>query len=107
DIVPLLLERATVLHGTGDQMSAMADLDALLERTPTHVEALRFRADLAFNAGDTDAAIALWRRYLAAESRPGRKREIELQLANVLAESSNDVAGAIEGLERVIEANPE
>ena len=107
DVVPLLLERATVMHGTGDQMAAMTDLDVLLERSPAHVEALRFRADLAFNAGETDAAIALWRRYLAAETRPGRRREIELQLANVLAESSNDVAGAIEQLERIVQANPE
>jgi tetratricopeptide (TPR) repeat protein len=107
DIVPLLLERATVMHGTGDQMAATTDLDVLLERSPAHVEALRFRADLAFNGGDTDAAIALWRRYLVAETRPGRRREIELQLANVLAESSNDVAGAIEQLERIVQANPE
>ncbi|HTR56347.1 MAG TPA: hypothetical protein VMJ10_36990 [Kofleriaceae bacterium] len=107
DLVPLLLERATVLHRIGDQGGAIADLDALLERSPGHVEALRFRADLAFNAGDVDAAVGLWRRYLAAETRPNRRGEIELQLAQVLAENSNDVAGAIEQLERVVEANPE
>jgi hypothetical protein len=107
DLVPLLLERATVLHRTGDQPGAMADLDALLDRAPAHVEALRFRADLAFNAGDADAAIALWRRYLAAETRPSRRGEIELQLSQVLAENSNDIAGAIEQLERVVDANPE
>jgi hypothetical protein len=106
-MVPLLLERATVLHGLGDQGAAMADLDALLDRAASHAEALRFRADLAFDAGDVDGAVALWRRCLAAETRPHRRGEIELQLAKVLAENVNDVAGAIENLERVAEANPD
>jgi tetratricopeptide (TPR) repeat protein len=105
--IPLLLERATVLHGLGDTEAAMADLDVLLERAPTNLEALRFRADLAFNAGDADSAVALWRRYLQHESRPGRRGEIELQLAQVLAENTNDIGGAIEQLEHVVEANPE
>jgi tetratricopeptide (TPR) repeat protein len=106
-MIPLLLERATVLHGLGDTEAAMADLDALLEGAPTHVEALRFRADLAFNAGDVESAVALWRRYVHAETRPGRRREIELQLAQVLAENTNDLGGAIEQLERIVEANSE
>ncbi|HMG21716.1 MAG TPA: hypothetical protein VK607_10380, partial [Kofleriaceae bacterium] len=72
-MVPLLLERATVLHGLGDQVAAMADLDALLDRAASNVETLRFRADLAMNAGDVDAAIALWRRCLSAETRPQRR----------------------------------
>jgi hypothetical protein len=105
--VPLLLERATVLHGLGDTEAAMNDLDVLLDRAPTNVEALRFRADLAFNAGDAESAVALWRRYLKAETRPNRKGEIELQLSQVLAENTNDIGGAIEQLERVVEANPE
>lgn len=107
DMVPLLLERATVMHGLGDKDAAMADLDALLDRSARHVEALRFRADLAFNAGDVEAAVALWRRCLQAETRPNRRAEVELQLAQVLAENVNDVAGAIENLERVVESSPE
>lgn len=106
-MVPLLLERATVLHGLGDQQAAMADLDALLDRSASHVEALRFRADLAFNAGDVDLAVALWRRYLHAEHRPQRKHEIELRLAQVLAENVHDIAGAIENLEHVLEGRPD
>jgi tetratricopeptide (TPR) repeat protein len=106
-MVPLLLERATVLHGLGDQAAAMTDLDALLDRSASNVEALRFRADLAMNAGDADAAVALWRRCLVAETRPNRRAEVELQLAQVLAENVNDVAGAIENLERVVEASPD
>ncbi len=106
-MVPLLLERATVLHGLGDAGAAMADLDALLDRAASHVEALRFRADLAFNAGEVELAVSLWRRCLAAETRPHRRAEIELQLSQVLAENVNDIAGAIENLERVVEANPE
>ena len=85
----------------------MADLDALLDRSGSHVEALRFRADLAFHAGEVETAVALWRRTIAAETRPQRRAEIELQLAQVLAENVNDVAGAIENLERVVDANPE
>jgi tetratricopeptide (TPR) repeat protein len=106
-MVPLLLERATVLHGQGDGAAAMADLDALLDRSASNVEALRFRADLAMNAGDVDTAVALWRRCLAAELRPQRRAEVELQLAQVLAENVNDVAGAIENLERVVESTPD
>ncbi|HEY5924280.1 MAG TPA: hypothetical protein VIV11_21530, partial [Kofleriaceae bacterium] len=105
--VPLLLERATVLHGTGDTEAAMADLDSLLERAPTNLEALRFRADLAFNAGDAQTAVALWRQYLKNESRPARRREIELQLSQVLAENTNDLGGAIENLEHVVDSNPD
>jgi Tfp pilus assembly protein PilF len=103
--VPLLLERATVRHGLGDTEAAVTDLDVLLERSPAHVEALRFRADLAFNNGDVQSAVSLWRRYLQAETRPNRKREIELQLSQVLAENTNDIGGAIEQLERVVNAN--
>jgi tetratricopeptide (TPR) repeat protein len=105
-MMPLLLERATVLHGLGDHVSAMADLDALLDRAPSNAEALRFRADLAMTAGDVEAAVALWRRCLSAENRPQRRAEIELQLAQVLAENVNDIAGAIENLERVVDSTP-
>jgi tetratricopeptide (TPR) repeat protein len=107
EVVRLLLERATVLHAAGDQPAAIADLDALLERAPAHPEALRFRADLAYNAGDVASAVGLWRRYLKAEPRPQRRGEIELQLSQVLAEKTGDVAGAIEQLARVVEQNPD
>ncbi|HEX3473571.1 MAG TPA: hypothetical protein VHT91_00945 [Kofleriaceae bacterium] len=106
-MVPLLLERATLLHRLGDHAAAMTDLDALLDRSASNVEALRFRADLAMNAGDVESAVALWRRYLGAEIRPQRRAEIELQLAQVLAENVNDLAGAIENLDRVVETSPE
>ena len=106
-MAPLLLERATVLHGLGDQPGAMGDLDVLLDGVPDHVEALRFRAELALNAGDVETTVMLWRRYLKIEKRPAKRSEIELQLAQVLDEKSGDVAGAIEQLERVVEANPD
>jgi tetratricopeptide (TPR) repeat protein len=106
-MAPLLLERATVLHGLGDQAAAMGDLDVLLDGMPDHTEALRFRAELALNAGDVETTVRLWRRFLKVEKRPAKRGEIELQLAQVLDEKSGDVAGAIEQLERVVEANPE
>src|SRR5690606_15409338 len=99
--VPLLLERATVLHGLGDTEAAIADLDALLARAPSNIEALRFRADIALATGDVETAVALWRRYLDVEQRPARRRQIELQLAQVLAENVQDLGGAIEQLEPV------
>ncbi|HEY4238273.1 MAG TPA: tetratricopeptide repeat protein [Kofleriaceae bacterium] len=105
--VPLLLERATVLHGLGDRGAATDDLDALLDRAPNHTEALRFRADLAFHAGEVDHAVALWRRYIAAETRGPRRAEIELQLSQVLAENVNDLGGAIENLAHVVAASPD
>ncbi|MCW5809203.1 MAG: hypothetical protein KIT31_43010, partial [Deltaproteobacteria bacterium] len=105
-MVPLLLERATVLLGLGDQHSAMADLDALLDRAASHVEALRFRADLAFNTGDLQLAVDLWNRTLAVETRPERRRDIELRLAQVYEENEN-LGAAIENLGRVVETNPD
>ena len=106
-MAPLLLERATVLHGLGDPQAAMRDLDVLLERAPNHIEALRFRADLALASGDAELAVSLWRRYLAVETRAAKKGEVELQLSQVLAENTGDLAGAIEQLERVVAANPD
>ncbi|MEO6773528.1 MAG: hypothetical protein ABI467_10975 [Kofleriaceae bacterium] len=106
-MAPLLLERATLLHGLGDQVGAMGDLDVLLDGLPDHVEALRFRAELALNAGDVETAVRSWRRYLQVEKLPAKRHEIELQLARVLDEKSGDVAGAIEQLERVVEGTPD
>ena len=106
-MVPLLLERATVLHGLGDQRRrdgrprraarrrARARRGAAVPRRPRAQRRRRRHA------------IALWRRYLAVETRPQRRGEIELQLSQVLAENTDDVAGAIEQLERVVEANPD
>jgi tetratricopeptide (TPR) repeat protein len=106
-MVPLLLERATILHGMNDADAAMIDLDLLLDRAPTNAEALRFRADLAFNAGDVASAVALWRRFLARETRAPQRAEVELQLSQVLSERTGDIGGAIEELERVVDGNPD
>ncbi len=106
-MVPLLLERATVLHGLGDQAAAMQDLDALLDRAASHIEALRFRADLALNAGEAELAVSLWKRCLQTETRSQRRSEIELQLSKVLAENTNDIEGAIENLEHVVDNKPD
>jgi hypothetical protein len=85
----------------------MADLDALLAQAPRELEALRFRAELAINAGEVDTAISLWRRYLEVETRANKRADVELQLAQVLAENTGDLTGAIEQLERVVRASPD
>jgi tetratricopeptide (TPR) repeat protein len=47
----LLLERSTLLQSLGHHDHAAADLDAILDHAPKHVEALRLRASLAIDAG--------------------------------------------------------
>jgi tetratricopeptide (TPR) repeat protein len=104
--VAVLLERATVRFGSDDQVGAMADLDDLLARQPAHLEALRFRADLALLAGDAPGAAERWKRCLDLEVRPERRAEIELALARVLSEDMSDVGGAIEQMVRVVAQQP-
>lgn len=104
--VPVLLERATVRFGSEDQLGAIADLDELLAREPAHLEALRFRADLALATGDAPGAAERWRRCLDLEKRPERRADIELALAKVLAEEMSDVDGAIEQLSHVVAQQP-
>lgn len=104
--VPVLLERATVRFGSEDQLGAIADLDELLAREPAHLEALRFRADLALSTGDAPGAAERWRRCLDLEKRPERRADIELALAKVLAEEMSDIDGAIEQLSHVVAQQP-
>lgn len=104
--VPVLLERATVRFGSGDQLGAITDLDDLLGREPAHLEALRFRADLALLTGDAPGAADRWRKCLDIETRPERRADIELALARVLSEEMSDVAGAIEQMVRVVQQQP-
>ncbi len=83
-MVPLLLERSTLLRALGRADLAIADLDALLVHAPTNLDALRLRADLAIEAGDVDRAVALWWRYLAVETTTSRRAEIERLLVHAL-----------------------
>lgn len=99
----LLLERATVRHGRGDQPGAAADLDAVLSHDPERADALRFRGDLAATQGEIDLAIDMWRRYLDVEARPARRAEVEQALARVLAESSLPPAAAVVELGKLIQ----
>ncbi len=103
----LLLERATVRHGRGDQPGAAADLDAVLSHDPERADALRFRGDLAATQGEIDLAIEMWRRYLDVEARPARRAEVEQALARVLAESSLPPAAAVAELAKVIQRSRE
>jgi tetratricopeptide (TPR) repeat protein len=84
EMVPLLFERASLLHGLGRNNNAAVDLDSLLDYAPNHAEALRLRADLAVDAGDIDRAVALWWRYLAVETVGARRAEIEVRLEKAL-----------------------
>lgn len=90
-MVPMLLERATLLRAVGNTDAARADLDVILSYTPHHVEALRQRADLAVDTGDTPSAIAMWQRYLAVETTGSRRVEVERLLAEAI-DSIDDVA---------------
>lgn len=104
--IGVLLERATVRFGSSDQHGAIIDLDDLLGREPAHLEALRFRADLALLTGDAPGAADRWRKCLDLEHRPERRADIELALARVLSEDLSDVAGAIEQMVRVVAQQP-
>lgn len=85
-MVPLLLERATLLRSIGHVDAARADLDALLAHVPTHIEALRIGADLAVDAGDKPAAIKMWQKFLSIEKTGPRRFEIEKLLEAALDE---------------------
>ena len=84
-MVPLLLERASSLKALSRNNEAAVDLDALLDFSSSHAEALRLRADLAVAAGDVDRAVALWWRYLAVEPLHARRAEVEVMLEKALA----------------------
>jgi hypothetical protein len=103
--VALLLERATVRHGRGDQAGAAADLDAVLAHDPERADALRFRGELAATQGDVDGAIEMLRRYLDVEARPARRVEVEQQLAKMLAESALEPSQAVAAMARLIQRN--
>jgi tetratricopeptide (TPR) repeat protein len=90
-IVPLILERSTLLRSLGQTDAARADLDALLVHAPMHVEALRLRADLAAIAGDKAGAIAMWQKFLSVETTGARRIEVEKLLEKAL-DDDDDLA---------------
>jgi tetratricopeptide (TPR) repeat protein len=87
----LLVERAEVLEAQGCIEQAAADLDAVLEHSPLHADALRVRGEVAMAAGDIGRAMALWRRFLTVESSPDRRAQIEDALARVTTMSNQAV----------------
>ncbi|MEM9490462.1 MAG: hypothetical protein AAGC55_15045, partial [Myxococcota bacterium] len=106
DKVPLLHERAQLRQGLGDARGADRDVQQLLAIDAGHAGALLMRAETCVAEGDAASASDLYRRYLAAESDPERRAAAELALSDLLAES-DDLAGAVAQLQRVLTQSPD
>ena len=105
--VPLLHERARLRLALGDAPGAGRDLARLLAIEPDHAEALVARGYIARDLGEAALAAELLQRYLAVETDPARRPEAELALSRILAEDMDDVAGAVEQLEQVVQGSPD
>ncbi len=105
--VPLLLDRARLKHGLGNDRGALADLDVLLGRDAEHVDAHRLAAELATSLGEGPRAVELYRAYLALEPDAARRAVADLALARVLAEDVGDADAAIVQLEAMIGQRPD
>lgn len=105
--VPLLHERALLRHALGDARGAGRDLARLLAIEPAHAEALATRARIVEELGEAELAAELLQRFLEVETDPDRRAEAELALSRILAEDMDDVAGAIEQLEQVVQKSPD
>jgi Tfp pilus assembly protein PilF len=104
--VPLLLERSRLQRARGERRSAVKDLQALLEIAPDERTALRELAQLYQELDEPRAAAGALEQLLAVEEDGAQRTEAELLLAQILAESMQDIAGAITQLENVVAATP-
>jgi len=100
---PLLLsfELGVLDYRTGDFAASRRHFDTCLQRFPDNAACLEYRARLARDAGDHDAAIADFRRLLALESRPNPGTYVSL--AELLAARGG--AGVAEALDVLDQAN--
>jgi tetratricopeptide (TPR) repeat protein len=105
--VPLLYERAVLRQRVGDERGAIRDRAQVVAIDPGHGPALWEQAQAMIAAGESEPAAALLGLYLQVEAEPQRRAEAELTLSRILAEEMDDVAGAIEQLESVVEQSPD
>ena len=107
-MAPLLLERATVLHGLGDQAAAMGDLDVLLDGVPRSRRGAAVpRRPRAQRGRRRDHRRGCGGATCRSRSAPPSAARSSSSSRRSSTRTSGDVAGAIEQLERVVEANPE
>tara|TARA_R110002096_G_scaffold77896_1_gene183132 strand:- start:37670 stop:42949 length:5280 start_codon:yes stop_codon:yes gene_type:complete len=104
--VPILESRAELRKGIGDLRGAARDLAFLLVVEPTHLEALSGRAELLQRLGDDREAAELLKAYLEVEDDPTKRAAAELTLSHLMADSLDDLQGAIEQLEHVVRQSP-
>jgi tetratricopeptide (TPR) repeat protein len=102
----ILLDRAQLRDGIGDHRGALRDLQALLNIDPEHSEALIHRARLLERSGDAEQAAEHYQRFLAIVSNLERRAPAELSLSYLLADSLDDLEGAIAQLQQVIAQSP-
>ncbi len=105
--LPLLLLRSRLRSEIGDIRGAARDLGALLEVDGSHPEALFERAQLLESLGEDREAAGLLQSFLEIEVNPTRRAGAERALSHLLADSLDDLAGAIEQLEHLTQEAPE
>jgi tetratricopeptide (TPR) repeat protein len=106
EVVPHLLERARLLRAAGDRAAAAADLGAILDLEPPHLDALWLLSEVHEEDGDREEAAALLRQHNEAVSDPERRAQGERRLAELLHRLGDD-AGAIDAMDIVLTARPD
>jgi tetratricopeptide (TPR) repeat protein len=106
EVVPHRMERARLARRRHDEGGAAADLLAVLDLDPSHLEALSTLSEVRLAQGDAQAAATLLRQYNEAVTDPDQRADAELRLSKLL-NSLGDRAGAIEALDIVLTARPD
>ncbi len=104
--VPILVARARLRRDIGDLRGAARDFATLLDVDPNHLVALSERAQLLERLGDDREAADLLQVYLALEADPSKRASAELALSHLMADSLDDLQGAITQLEHVVRQSP-
>jgi tetratricopeptide (TPR) repeat protein len=95
------LGRGKLLLVTGDAKKACAELDAVIEKTPTHVDALATRARARATMGDHQGAVSDYSAVINAAARPEPEHYIE-RAALLVAANPPRLEEALRGLNQGI-----